>query len=212
VLAWTTSVGRDDFPPYAFWLNVRYELAMDIALLVVIVMSGVVAYAIERFSEKLIPHEKRVRSSAAEEFGEAQVAAHRKRSWQLGASAVIGVAIAIAVMIALRGVPNARLHETITSPITIRVFAAAAFGYVFFMFAVRNLLLLLTLSRVQLAVRCVATALVVDVAVGFVSSRFIGYWAAVAGLVAGSIVMCFVTARATRRVLDRLDYFYYSAY
>src|SRR6185295_4301017 len=52
VIAWTTPVGRDDFPPYPFWLNVRYELAMDLGLVVVIVMGGFVQYAIERFSEK----------------------------------------------------------------------------------------------------------------------------------------------------------------
>ena len=30
--------GREDFPPYPFWLNARYELGMDLALLVVVLM------------------------------------------------------------------------------------------------------------------------------------------------------------------------------
>lgn len=212
VLAWTTPVGRDDFPPYPFWLNVRYELAMDLALAVVIVMSGVVAYAIERFSEKLIPHEKRMRATGTSDFIDEQLDAHRRRSWQLGIAAVIGAAIATALLLTLRQTTNVRLHEAMTSPVTLRVFAAAAVAYVFFMFAVRNLLLMLTLSRVQLAIRCVAAALAVDVAVGFLCSRSVGYWAAVAGLLSGAIVLSILTARGSRRVLERLDYYYYSAY
>jgi hypothetical protein len=212
IIAWTTPVGRDDFPPYPFWLNVRYELAMDLALVVVIVMGGFVHYAIERFSETLIPHEKRMRSSDRAEFGAQQLAAHRRRSLQLAASAVVALAIAWCVVFALRHVANTRLHEALAAAVTLRVFAVAAIAYAVFMFAVRNLLLLLTLSCVGAAVRSVGVALVVNVVVGFICSRAIGYSAAVAGLAAGAIVMTFVTARETRRMLEQLDYFYYAAY
>ncbi|HEX7150922.1 MAG TPA: hypothetical protein VF618_05495 [Thermoanaerobaculia bacterium] len=212
VIAWTTRVGRDDFPPYPFWLNVRYELAMDLALVVVIVMGGVVSYAIERFSEKLIPHEKRTPSSDVETFVHEHFEAHRRRSFQLGIGAVIGLGLAWLLFVSLQQVDNVRLHEALTSPVTIRVFIAAALGYTIFMFAARNVLLLLTLSRIDSAVRCVAYALVADVVVGFICSRAIGYWAAVAGVVAGAIVMCIVAARETRRTLEQLDYSYYAAY
>lgn len=212
VIAWTTPVGRDDFPPYPFWLNVRYELAMDLALVVVIVMGGMVQYAIERFSERLIPDEKQLKSTDRETFIHDQLDAHRRRSFQLGIAAVVALALTWLLFTALHGLDNVRFQETLTSPITLRVLIAAAAGYVLFMFAVRNLLLLLTLSRVDAAVRSVAYALAADVAAGFVCSRAIGYWAAVAGVVAGSIVMCIVAARETRRVLEELDYSYYAAY
>ena len=212
VIAWTTPVGRDDFPPYAFWLNVRYELAMDLALVVVIVMGGMVQYAIERFSEKLIPHEKRTRSADRDGFVQEQLDAHRRRSGQLALSGVVALGLAWLLVIALQGVDNVRLHEALTSPVTMRVFVAAAGAYVIFMFAVRNLLLLLTLSRVEAAVRSVAWALAANVAVGFVCSRAIGYWAAVFGLAGGAIVMSIVAARETRRALEQIDYSYYAAY
>ena len=212
LIAWTTSVGREDFPPYAFWLNVRYELAMDIALVIVIVMGGVVQYAIERFSEKIIPHERRIAHSNKLVFLDEQLHAHRKRSWQLGLAALIALGLTYALFIALQGVPNARFQEALNADVTMRVLPIAAAAYIFFMYAVRNLLLLLTLSRVDAAVRTVAIALVTDVAVGFVCSRAIAYWAAVLGLLAGSIVMCIFAARATRRALDELDYSYYAAY
>ena len=211
VIAWTTSVGRDDFPPYPFWLSVRYELALDLALVVAIVMSGVVEFATERFSEELVPHEKQ-KNLEPEAFISQQQRVHRQRTLQMASSAVIALAIAAAVVVLLGRIPNPRLHEVLTAPVTLRVFAAAAIGYVFFMFAMRNLLFLLTLSRIDDAMRSVAIALAVDVVVAFIASRAIHYAAAVAGLVAGAIVMCIVSGRAARRVLSRLDYFYYAAY
>jgi hypothetical protein len=229
-IAWTTSVGRDDFPPYAFWLNVRYELAMDLALVVVIVMGGMIQYAIERFSEKLVPHEKRTKSADRETFAEEQLDGHRRRSRQLALTAVVALALAWLLLAALttlsgepgsqpgsqpadsRSLQEARFHEALTAPVTLRVFLAAAGAYTIFMFAVRNLLLLLTLSRVEAAVRSVAYALLANVTVGFICSRSIGYWAAVLGLVAGAIVMCIVAARETRRTIEELDYSYYAAY
>jgi hypothetical protein len=212
MIAWTTTVGREDFPPYGFWLNVRYELGMDLALIVVIVMGGVVQYAIERFSARLIPHQKETKHVDARTFLDRQLQLHRRRSWQLGLSAIIALALAWYLVLALRQFPNVRFQEALAADVTMRVFAAAAIGYVFFMFGVRNLLLLLTLSRVDAAVRTLAIALVVNIVVGFVCSRAIAYWAAVAGLVAGSIVLSFFAARAARRTLDDLDYSYYAAY
>ena len=212
VIAWTTRVGRDDFPPYPFWLNVRYELAMDLALVVIVVMGGVVHYAIERFSEKLIPHEKKTRSTDRAAFVESQRGAHRRRSLQLGFAAAVAVALAWATFVGLQGIDNDRLREVLASVVTLRVFVCAVVAYAVFMFAVRNLLVLLTLSRVEAAVRSVAWALAVDVVCGYVLSRAIGYWAAVGGLLAGAIVLCVVAARETRRALDDLDYTYYAAY
>jgi uncharacterized protein with PQ loop repeat len=212
VVAWTTPVGREDFPPYPFWLEVRYELAMDLALVIVIVMGGLVQYALERFSEELIPHEKQTKFADARSFRDDQLRAHRRRSIHLGVAAAIALALALLLVGVLQQVENVRLHEALTAPVTMRVLVAAAIGYVFFMFAVRNILLLLTLSRVEAAVRCVAVGLAVNLVTGFVCSRAIGYWAAVAGVVAGSIVMNVVAARETRKTLDELDFSYFAAF
>ena len=131
---------------------------------------------------------------------------------QLGIGAVIAVAIAYGVSVALRSLPNPRLQEALSAPTTMPVFVCAAAGYIFLMFALRNVLTLLTLSRVDAAVRCVAIALAVNVTIGFLCSRAFHYAAAVVGVLAGSMVMAWVARRAVRRTLERLDYFYYAAY
>jgi hypothetical protein len=212
VIAWTSSTGREDFPPYGFWMNVRYELGMDLALVVVMVLAGVVEHAAQRFSEELIPMEKRLRSTAAEDFVRGALGAQRRRVLTLAAGSVLGVAIAIVVFLVLRDLPGLRIHPSLISTTTLHVFVLATVAYVLFLFALQNVLMLLTLSRVDLVVRAVATALVVNVAVGFVLSRAVHYSAAVGGILAGSLVLLFLTARAMRRVLGSLDYYYYAAY
>jgi hypothetical protein len=212
VIAWTTPVGREDFPPYPFWLSVRYELAMDLALVVVVVLSGFVEFSIERFSGDLIPSEKKIKSLETGIFLAEQSRTDRRRAMQLGAGSVLAIAIAWGVSMALRFLPNARLQEALAAPTTVPVFVCAAAGYVFLMFALRNILLLLTLSRVDDAVRCVGIALLVNVTIGFIASRAFHYAAAAAGVLGGSIVMAWLARRAAQRVLARLDYYYYAAY
>lgn len=212
IVAWTSSVGREDFPPYGFWLNVRYELGMDLALVVVMLLSGVVEYATRRFSETIVPSEKRAKSLDAEAFLSDAASAQRRRTRTLGGASVVAVALTIVVARALRNLPNTRFHESLISTTTTRVFWIAVAAYVLYMFAVQNMLMLLTLARVDLAARAIGIALAVNVAVGFVCSRALSYSYAALGLLAGTFVLVLLTSRAMRRVLSKLDYYYYAAY
>jgi hypothetical protein len=212
VIAWTSGTGREDFPPYGFWLNVRYELGMDLALIVVMLLSGIVEHATQRFSETLIPNEKRVKSADTPQFTRIALDAHRRRTLILAGAAVIAVIGAVAVALALRQLPSLPVYDALMAPKTTRVFVLATVAYVVFMFALQNVLTLLTLSRVELVVRAVAIALAVNIAVGFICSRAIDYSFAVLGLLAGAITLTVLTARAMREVLSGLDYHYYAAY
>ena len=212
IIAWTSQVAREDFPPYGFWLNVRYELGMDLALIVVMVLSGVVEYSTQRFSETLIPNEKRHKSVASAAFLAEIRVAQRTRVMQLALASVVAFGVAIAVAHLLRVNAGPRFHEPLISATTTRVFWIASVSYVIYMFAVQNMLMLLTLSRVDLAARAIAIALAVNVTVGFICSRAIGYSLAVAGLLAGSVALYLLTRHAVSRVLGELDYYYYAAY
>jgi hypothetical protein len=212
IIAWTSATGREDFPPYGFWLNVRYELGMDLALIVVMLLSGIVEHATRRFSEELVPGEKGVKSVETARFLEAVRRDHRGRFVMLAASSLVAVAIAAAAVWALRQMPSLPIHQALLTPTTTNVFIVAAISYVIFMFALQNILMLLTLSRVELVVRAVGIALVANVAVGFVCSRAIHYSTAVFGLLTGAIALAILTSRAMRAVLGELDYHYYAAY
>lgn len=212
VIAWTSATGREDFPPYGFWLNVRYELGMDLALIVVMLLSGIVEHATQRFSETLVPREKRVKTSAAATFIETSSTEHARRSLVLAGAAVIAVVIAILTALLLRRMPSLPIHTVLLAPATMRVFAVATAAYVIFMFALQNVLILLTLSRVDLVVRAAGIALAVNVAVGFLCSRAIHYSAAVFGLLAGAILLAVLASRSMKRVLQDLDYYHYAAF
>jgi hypothetical protein len=212
VIAWTSSTGREDFPPYGFWLNVRYELGMDLALVVVMLLSGIVEHATQRFSEQLIPREKRVKSVDAARFVEMSRGEYRRRVVTLAGASLVAAAAAVVVNLTLREMPSLPIHQALLAATTTRVFVVATIAYVIFMFALQNILVLLTLSRVEPVVRAVAIALAANVAVGFVCSRAIHYSAAVFGLLTGALTLAFLTSRAIRAVLGELDYHYYAAY
>ena len=212
VIAWTSSTGREDFPPYGFWLNVRYELGMDLALVVVMLLSGVVEHAAQRFSELLIPTEKRIASSDTARFLASARADHRRRVIALAGASVVAVTIAVIVAMALREATSLPIHTAIMARTTTQVFVVATVAYVIFMFALQNVLMLLTLSRVELVARSVGIALALNVAVGFLCSRAIHYSTAVFGLLAGALALAFLTARSMKQVLGELDYHYYAAY
>lgn len=212
VVAWTTDRGREDFPPYGFWLSARYELGMDFALIVVVLLGGIVEYSTRRFSERLVPEQKQVKAAALAPFFIAFRAADGRQMVALLSCAIVAVSIAAAVFFAARGVPYPTLHASLVSTTTTRVFIVAAFSYAVFMIAVQNILLLLTLSRTDTAVRLLGIALVVNVAVGFVASRSIHYSAAIAGLLVGSVTLLVLSRRRLREVLSDLDYYYYAAF
>jgi hypothetical protein len=212
IIAWTSATGREDFPPYGFWLNVRYELGMDLALIVVMLLSGIVEHATQRFSEELVPREKLVKSLETGGFLDAARREHRTRFVTLAGASLVAVAIAVVVALLLRQMPSLPIHQALLTSTTTNVFIVATISYVIFMFALQNILMLLTLSRVELVVRAVGIALAANVAVGFVCSRAIHYSTAVFGLLTGAIALAFLTSRAMRAVLGELDYHYYAAY
>ncbi|HEV2718409.1 MAG TPA: hypothetical protein VG323_00200, partial [Thermoanaerobaculia bacterium] len=94
ILAWTARTGREDFPPYAFWLNARYELGMDLALVVVILLAGVVEASIQTFSNALVPVEKSLLASERARFADWFRAFYRRRVAILAVCAVAAVAVA----------------------------------------------------------------------------------------------------------------------
>jgi len=212
IIAWTSATGREDFPPYGFWLNVRYELGMDLALIVVMLLSGIVEHATQRFSAELVPREKRVKSVDLPRFLDATRTDHRRRFIALAGASLVAITVTVLVAMMLRTMPSLPIHQALMTTTTTNVFIAATISYVIFMFALQNILILLTLSRVELVVRAVGIALAMNVGVGFVCSRAIHYSSAVFGLLTGAIALAILTARSMRAVLGDLDYHYYSAY
>jgi hypothetical protein len=212
IVAWTARTGREDLPPYSFWLSPRYELGMDLALVVVMILSGAVEAAVQTFSERLVPVEKSLASDERERFSAWFTAFYRRRLALIVVAAIVAIAGARACVTLVSHLPDQDIRTGMTSASAMTAFWLGAIGYALLMPAMQNTLLLLTLSRVELAVRAVAIALAANLTVGFVCSRAIFYADAAAGLVAGSAVLFVITWLDVRRVGARLDYHYFAAF
>jgi uncharacterized membrane protein len=212
VVAWTTARGREDFPPYGFWLSARYELGLDFALVVVILLCGVVEYSARRFSARLVPEQKRVRGAAFAPFFDSFARLDAQAARMMTVGAIVACSVAVAVFLGARSLATPELRDNLLSTTTVSVFAVAVVGYALFMFALRNMLVLLTLSRSDTAVRIFGLALTVNVVVGYALSRSIHYSLAVVGFLFGSIVLLVASHRAVREVLGELDYYYYASF
>lgn len=212
VVAWTSQRGREDFPPYPFWLNARYELGMDLGLVVVVILAGIVEYSSRRFSMRLIEVQKTARAESSGTFLEEFRTFYRKQILLLAFFGAAAVLLSSIVAGLLRGLPDPRLQESLSSATTVRVFWLAAVSYAVFMFALQSILMLMILSRADLAVRAMSIAVAVNLVTGFVLSRSIHYSGAAVGLLAGSIVLALLAHRSLRRLLGELDYHFYAAY
>ncbi len=212
IIAWTSATRPEDLPHYGFWVNPRYELGMGLAFLAVLLLHGVVHHATQRFSEEVIVQETRGRSVDRARFIDAMRGDHRRRFLALAGASFAAVAITVILALLLREMPLPPIRVALLATTTMTVFIVATISYVIFMFGLQDILTLLTLSRVEDAVRVVGIALVANVAVGFVCSRAIHYSAAVFGLLSGAIVLTVLASRAMRAVLAELDYHYYAAY
>lgn len=212
IVAWTTRTGREDFPPYSFWLSARYELGLDLALVVVILLAGIIEASIQTFSNSLVPVEKSLPSAERARFSEWFRAFYNRRLAVLAICAVCAVAVARAIVALVAKVPNAAIQASLHTRTATFAFWAGAAGYALLMLALQNLLLLLTLSRVETAARAVAIALAVNAVAGFVASRAFHYSMASLGLVAGAAALFLITWRDVRRAGDDLDYYYFAAF
>ncbi len=212
VMAWTASTAREDLPPYTFWLSARYELGMDLALIVVMLLSGAVEAAVQTFSGRLVPVQKSLAGGERARFGEWFARFHRRRMLALIPAALIAIAIARIGVSLVSRLPNADIRIGMTSRSAMIAFWLGAIGYSLLMMALQNALILLTLSRVDMALKSIAWALAANLAAGFTCSRAIHYASAGAGLVAGAAVFLILTWRDVRRAGERLDYFYYASF
>ena len=94
IVAWTARTGREDLPPYPFWLSPRYELGLDLALIVVMILASIVEAAVQTFSARLVPVEKSLASDERERFSAWFRSFYRRRLVLIAFAAVVSIAVA----------------------------------------------------------------------------------------------------------------------
>ncbi len=215
-------------PPYIIWFRDPYEWGIDIALLSLVLTIAALEYTVNEFTSLIIPVQKR--------FSAHQIPQHNgffKRFYFRQLILLLAVAVISALgtrwmAAALGNRPPivfpmspgndvakdspAATTGVFDDPVIALTFVWGVIGYSLLAWGLLNAIFLFSLSRPNFILRAIVLALIVNLVVGFALSRAISYEYSVIGLTAGSLTFGVLTTWYAFRVLNRLDYYYYSAY
>ena len=231
LLAWT--VGDHPLP---LWFNATYEVGLDLALVVLVLMLPQLEYSLHAFSDSRKPERsfpalalpghlrrpgrhRRTAGRLAEESGgqpyrHSQASRYYLRFYRrqllllgaLGAVAAGVVTLAASALYRTGIVPNADGQAGWS------VFLWGTVGYALLVVALLNGVFMFSLSTPWPVVGALLVGLLANITVGGVLSRYGEYWWSVGGLVVGAFLFACITTISTVRVLRHLDYYNYAAF
>jgi len=209
ILAWSCPQGNGPLP-FVVLFEKYYELGMDMAILVFLLLAGVLEFSIASFTRFLDIGQK-VTAYNNRHFFNNQL---KKMYWQhVGFLLLTAAAIFILIyflMYASWGY-SGQFNEELRG-VSVKVCVLGGIGYLFLAWGMLNTLYLFTLGKPAKPLKAIITACLVNLVVGFVASRFISYEYSVVGMVAGAAIFMAMTLRANIKFFNNLDYHYYAAY
>ena len=208
ILAWSSTINGP--LPFIVYFEKDYELGMDMAILMFLLLSGVLEYSIASFTRFLDIGQKLYAFDDANGFNRGFL----KMYWQ-NIGLMMGTAALVAVLIyylmhASWGYKG-QFHEDLLQ-LSVNVCVIGATGYLFLAWGMLNTLYMFTLGRPSEPLKAMVLAFIVNFSVGFVCSRFFGYEYSVIGLLTGSFLFMTLTLRSCMIFFKKLDYNYYAAY
>jgi len=208
ILAWSAI----PLQPYFIWFNVRDELGLDWALIVLILligMSEVIIYEfMYRVNDDIIAH----RYDEADKFNSSYRRFFLKYNIVFFAVSFFVILFVYYGIYLLAKYTDWEFLDIFFIAPTPWIFAFAAVSYAFLSNALTNILFFFSYSRYKAVLKGIMAGLIVNVVVGLILSRLMGYEYAVIGLLAGSIVFWLFVVFFGNRFFKNLDYYYYSAY
>ena len=206
-VAWSAA-GADPLA-YPVWFRTDYELGMDWALVVLFIMLAALPFSVRRMGSQL--HDLGP-ASTTEEVADAMRAQYLRHLSLLVTCGILGIASVWLGGLAT-GEYGPDLLEPMFAPGVPRyVFIVASLGYFLFAIGLMNGLVFLAQGQTGRVLRPLVLALVLDLSVGFVVTRWMGYEHAVIGLCVGALWFAAATTRSALQMLRRADYYSYVAY
>jgi hypothetical protein len=209
ILAWSTTKGGQT-QPFVVYFDKDYELGMDLAIVVFLLLSGVLEYSIASFARFMDIAQKNTSYSKPGEFNQTLKKMYRGHIALLWITAAAVGWLVYSVITESWGY-RGQFHEDLQQ-LSIQVCLIGGLGYVFLAWGMLNTLYMFTLDRPSAALKSIIIALVVNFTVGMLLSRFISYDYAVVGMASGAFVFMLLTLRKNIQFFNRLDYYYYAAY
>ena len=207
LIAWNAnSINRGFF----VWFDVKYELGSDMGLIVIVLMMGLMEVLVYEFLYRLNEEVFNYKITEYEKFS-AVLEKFFKKSLKLY---TIYLFISIIVVFAMIFILKLVLSEKVFpfNGYAYFVFFMTSVAYGFLSFGLLNTLILFSFSRQSVVVKAIVYALLVDFFVGVVLANAFAIYFASLGLLVGSAVFWYITYKYMKRILQKLDYYYYSAF
>jgi hypothetical protein len=207
IIGWSTN---NSYMPYIIWFRGAYELGLDFGLLMLIVPMGACEVVVSKLMDELTEGQKNSFGSDT-----AVISRNFRRIYFRRLLLVAGIAI-LSGLVTYFIVWQLDLHPPrgfrsgfLQNEITHFVLIIALISYAIVSVALMNCVTLFSLSQPEMASRAVLIALIINIVVGFLLSRWIVYYYAVFGLLAGSIVFLVISSRKILDLFKKLDYYLY---
>lgn len=208
ILAWSSGIQEN--PPFLVFFEKNYELGMDLAILVFLLLAGVLEFSIATFTRFIDIGQKHTASDQIANYALEMQRNYRLHVMALWITGILAFVFIFYLLQAPWALKNHFKPEMIKQCLTI--FIVGGIGYIFFAWGILNALYLFTLGQIIKPLKAIIYAALVNFSVGFVLSRFVAYDYSVFGMLVGSIVFMMLTCRALHSFFKQLDYHYYAAF
>ncbi|SCY09601.1 hypothetical protein [Flavobacterium caeni] len=208
ILAWSS--GANGPLPFLVYFEKNYELGMDLAILVFLLLAGVLEYSIASFTRFIDIGQKNTSHNTPEVFNKSL----RNMYWQQILLLFVTSALAfgfIYLIISASWGFEAQFKEPLLR-LSIKVCLLGGAGYMLLAWGMLNSLYLFTLGQAMKPLKAIIYACLVNLFLGFVLSRFFAYEYSVVGMLCGAALFVALTLRANINYFKNLDYYYYAAY
>lgn len=208
LLAWSSTINGQ--LPFLVFFEKKYELGMDTAIIVFLLLSGVLEFGIASFSKFLDIGQKNTLHNAPQVFNNQIFKMYLQHVLILLISALMIFVLIYFILNSSWGYQS-YFHEKL-DPISINISIIGGIGYLFLAWGMLNTLYLFTLGQASKPLQAIIIACLLNWTVGLFLSRFVAYEYSVIGMLLGSIIFMVLTLKANIKFINNLDYYYYAAY
>lgn len=208
ILAWSSSLDR--VSPYIIYYEKNYEIGMDIAILIFLLLAGVLEYSVASFSKFLNIGQKNTAYNSPKEFGKHLLKLYWQHVGLLLISSVLVFGLVYYIVTGTWGY-EAQFKESLDN-LSIRVCIIGSLGYLFLAWAMLNTLYMFTLNQPKKPIKALVIALLVNLFIGIIMSRVVAYELSVVGMFFGAITFLAITLKDCVVFYKNLDYYYYATY
>ena len=208
IMAWSSGINGN--LPFLVYFEKNYELGMDLAILVFLLLAGVLEYSIASFT-RFIDIGQKITDHRTPEVFNNQL---RKMYWQQIAMLFLTGGLAFVFIYFIINASwgfEGQFNETLVQ-LSIKVCVIGGMGYVLLAWGMLNSLYLFTLGQSKKPLKAIIYACASNILLGFILSRFLAYEYSVVGMLVGAAIFVALTIKAMIKYFNNLDYYYYAAY